>query len=70
MDALAKVVDGNGSQQNTASLVRDAVEYRPMRNAIGHTALLTDLAKQKLTLVYENIKGRIKTLLSGSSINP
>jgi len=66
MDFLAKVVESNIHQQNTASLVRDAVEYKPMRNAVGHTALLTDVAKQRLKLVYENIKGRIKTLLSGN----
>jgi hypothetical protein len=66
MDFLAKVVDGSRNQQNTASLVRDAVEYKPMRNAVGHTALLTEVAKQRLRLVYENIKGRIRTLLSGN----
>jgi len=67
MDFLAKVVESSSSnihQQNTASLVRDAVEYKPMRNAVGHTARLTDIAKQRLRLVYENIKGRIKTLFS------
>ncbi len=50
-----------------SSLARDAKEYKPMRDAIAHTALLTDLAKRKLTTVYENIKGRIKTLLSGGN---
>lgn len=50
-----------------ASLARDAKEYKPMRDAIAHTALLTDLAKRKLTTVYENIKGRIKALLSGNN---
>jgi len=65
MDFLAKVVEGNGSNQNTTSLVRDATDFKPMRNAVGHTALLTDIAKQRLTLVYQNIKGRIKRLLSG-----
>jgi hypothetical protein len=63
MDFLAKIVDGNNSGQNTSSLVRDAIEYKPLRNAMGHTALLTQLAKQKLSLVYENIKARIQTLL-------
>lgn len=50
-----------------ACLARDAKEYKPMRDAIAHTALLTDVAKQKLTTVYENIKGRIKALLSGNN---
>jgi len=49
-----------------ACLARDAKEYKPMRDAIAHTALLTDAAKRKLTSVYENIKGRIRTLLSSN----
>jgi hypothetical protein len=65
MDFLAKVIEGNVSDQNTSSLVRDAIDFKPMRNAVGHTALLTDIAKKRLRLVYENIKGRIKRLLSG-----
>lgn len=65
MDTLAEVVDGV-AKQNVASLARDAIEYKPMRNAVGHTALLTQVAKHRLRLVYENIKGRIRTLLSGN----
>lgn len=65
MDTLAEVVDGPAKRE-TASLARDAEEYKPMRNAVGHTALLTEIAKQRLRLVYENIKGRIKILLSKS----
>ncbi|HJH26382.1 MAG TPA: DNA mismatch repair protein [Methanophagales archaeon] len=63
MDFLAKVVDGSRHRQNTVSLVRDATDFKPMRNAVGHTGLLTAVAKQRLTLVYENIKGRVKALL-------
>ena len=63
MDFLAKVVDGGGTSGSTASLVRDAIEYKPIRNAVGHTGVLSDNAKAKLTLVYENIKGRLRTLL-------
>lgn len=63
MDFLAKVVEGSQQGTPTASLVRDATEFKPMRNAVGHTAQLSLLAQQKLTLVYENIKARIKNLL-------
>lgn len=62
MDTLADVVDGS-TNLSAASLVRDAIEYKPMRNAVGHTTLLTDVAKRRLTSVYENIKGRLQTLL-------
>lgn len=64
MKPLTKLVD---PQRGPASgLTNDAKQYRPIRDALMHTALLTDVAKQKLTSVYENIKGRIRTLLSGN----
>jgi len=56
----------NGTPKDSdkeAFLVRDEKEYKPIRNALMHTALLTDSAKTKLTSVYENIKGRIINLL-------
>jgi hypothetical protein len=31
-----------------------------------HTALLSDEAKRKLTSVYDNIKGRLKKLLTAN----
>jgi len=65
MGRLAETIDGHLSGQlKKASLIRDANEYTPIRNAVGHTALLTKVAKTKLNLVYENIKSRINTLLS------
>ena len=63
MDDLSFLVDKKDPIKE-ACLGRDAKEYKPMRDAVAHTALLTDIAKKKLTSVYENIKGRIKTLLS------
>jgi hypothetical protein len=64
MDYLAALVDKRDPNKE-ACLHRDAAEYKPMRNAVAHTALLTDAAKKKLTSVSENIKARVKTLLSG-----
>ena len=52
-----------------ACLNRDANEYKPIRDALAHTALLTDEAKTKLNTVYANIRERIRTLLSSKSIN-
>lgn len=63
MDTLAKLVDKSGDSTK-ASLVRDSADYRPIRNAIAHTALLTDEAKDKLKTIRDNIKGRVKRLLS------
>lgn len=64
MDDLANLVDKTREPLKEAALSRDAAEYKPMRDALAHTSLLTDLAKNKLTIVYENIKGRLRTLLS------
>lgn len=61
MDDLANLLDK--PTNNSVSLSRDAMEYKPMRNAVAHTTRLTEPAKKKLTSVYENIKGRLKTLL-------
>jgi hypothetical protein len=65
MDHLANLVDKAKDAIREARLSRDANEYKPIRDALAHTALLTDVAKNKLTTVYENIKGRVRTLLSG-----
>jgi hypothetical protein len=62
MADLAFLVDKQQGSQNC--LPTDAKEYKPIRDALMHTALLTNEAKTKLTSVYYNIKGRIKTLLS------
>lgn len=63
MDGLAYLVDKKDPIK-FACLARDANEYKPIRDALAHTSLLTEPAKQKLTTVYDNIKGRLKTLLS------
>jgi hypothetical protein len=64
MDYLAHLVDAGDKTKKDARLIRDADEFKPMRDAVAHTALLTDEAKNKLTTVRENIKARVKTLLS------
>lgn len=63
MDDLANLVDKRDKTRD-ASLARDAAEFKPIRDAVAHTALLTDEAKKKLATVRENIKGRVKALLS------
>ena len=50
--------------ENQITFKKDAKEYSPIRNAVAHTALLTDEAKTKLTTVYNNIKAGIVKLLS------
>lgn len=64
MEGLANLVDKK-DQQN-ANLARDANEYKPIRDAVAHTALLTEAAKKKLSTVRENIKDRVKGILAGA----
>ena len=65
MKELANLVDRPNNQTgNQNCLPHDAKQYKPIRDALMHTARLTDPAKRKLTTVYDNINGRIKALLS------
>jgi hypothetical protein len=64
MTDLAGIVDTRG-QVNC--LHNDSKQYKPIRDALMHTARLTNEAKIKLTSVYDNIKGRIRTLLSSGN---
>lgn len=64
MDHLARVADDASDRITKATLVRDASEYKPIRDAIAHTSRLTSIAKMRLTITYENIKERIVSLLN------
>jgi hypothetical protein len=64
MDALAVTVEGGKDSGGRQSLCDDAIAYAPVRNVVGHTGLLTDNGKMHLRLKYENIKARLKILVS------
>ncbi len=64
MDALANLVDRGKDPLKEACLGRDARAYKPIRDALAHTALLTDEAKAALTTIFTNIRARVKSLLS------
>ncbi|MEO0568812.1 MAG: ATP-binding protein [Pseudomonadota bacterium] len=64
MNDLAFTAEGN-RKMPSPSLWEDAASFRPVRNAVGHTGRLTKTAKAHLNLTLENIKGRLRTLLSG-----
>lgn len=63
MDALAFTAEGSKST-NTQSLWGDAIGFKPVRNAVGHTGRLTNVAKNHLNTTFENIKARVRILLS------
>ncbi len=65
MKELASLVDRPSNKTGHQNcLPHDAKQYRPIRDALMHTARLTDPAKRRLTTVYDNIKARIRILLS------
>ena len=64
MGHLANLIDKvPADKPKNAGLSRSATVYKPMRDAVGHTSLLTPLAKNQLSLEYENIKARLVQLL-------
>lgn len=62
MDGLANLIE-KVDPITEAGLSRDAKEYKPIRDALAHTALLTESAKNRLNATYDNIKERVKTLI-------
>lgn len=68
MDSLAELIEDpkmKHEKQKHASLLRDANEYKPIRDAMGHTSLLTKEAQDRLNMTYQNIRARIIRLLNG-----
>ena len=63
MGHLANLIDKVPDKLKDAGLSRSATIYKPLRDAVGHTSLLTPLAKSQLTLEYGNIKARLVQLL-------
>lgn len=64
MGNLATIADDEIDKIKRATLRRDAIEYKPIRDASAHTARLTKQAKDRLSTIYENIKARIVCLLN------
>jgi hypothetical protein len=62
MDLLANLADIPKDEKMT-TLTRDAITYKPVRDAMAHTSLLTQTAKQSLNTTFENIKARVRELL-------
>ena len=42
---------------------RSAVIYKPLRDAIGHTSIITEDAKTQLSLEFKNIQARLIKIL-------
>lgn len=62
MSYLANLID-KVSDTKSPGLSRSASVYKPVRDAVGHTSMITEIAKQQLNTEYENIKARLVALL-------
>lgn len=63
MDDLSNFVDKPIDPTKMSGISRDAKVYKPVRDAIAHTSIITNVAKNSLNTTYENIKARIKKLI-------
>lgn len=66
MDRLAIASEGK-KKTDGASLWLDAISYKPARNAVGHTGVLSGHAKSHLNLTMANIIARVRALLKLNS---
>ena len=67
MEDLANISDkedhSSKPKDREASLIVSAKAYKPIRDALMHTSILTEEAKTRLTSIYDEIKARIIDLL-------
>lgn len=57
---IAEPIDRGGAD----TLHQDEKQFTPIRNAVMHTSLLTNEAKTRMTSIRDNIRGKIKRLIS------
>ncbi len=69
MQLLSELSDPEKDRGSKACLSRNALKYKPMRDAMAHTSRLTKDAQNLLTTTFANIKARLIKLLDNSSPN-
>lgn len=63
MGCLANLVDKPEDRHKDAAIGRSSVIYKPIRDAVGHTSIITEEAKSQLSVEFGNIKARLLELL-------
>ena len=61
---LSRICEGTGAPKNHLS--DSGIKYKPIRDAVMHTAFLTDDAYRMLEAMYSNIQARIQELVVNS----
>lgn len=62
MGDLSTLID-KGKNSDKLSLRRSATIYKPVRDAVGHTAIITPNAQKQLKVEVDNIKARVMDLM-------
>lgn len=63
MKYLSNFIDKASDKNKTPALSRSSDIYKPVRDAVGHTSIITPTAKQQLSIELENIKARVMELI-------
>ena len=64
MDTLSEIIDESKKGDiNLASLCRSSKAYKPVRDAVAHTSIITREAKSGLSSEFDNIKARVINLM-------
>lgn len=63
MKYLSNFIDKASNGAKDPALSRSADIYKPVRDAVGHTSIITPVAKQQLSIELENIKARVMKLM-------
>ena len=63
MKYLSNFIDKASDKNKDPALSRSADMYKPVRDAVGHTSIITPIAKQQLSIELENIKARVMDLI-------
>ena len=63
MKYLSNFIDKASDKNKDPALSRSSDIYKPVRDAVGHTSIITSIAKQQLSIELENIKARVMKLM-------
>ena len=63
MKCLSNFIDKAPDKNKDPALSRSSETYKPVRDAVGHTSIITPIAKQQLSIELENIKARVMNLM-------
>ncbi len=67
LDMRALAINAEGSKHNDKGkptpLFQSSIDFKPARDAMGHTALLTQTARDHMSVTFQNIRGRVRKLL-------